>query len=56
MTDVNDQMNVAGVGINTASRVMGLADGGMIMVSDVVFAGLCVRGRDRFDRMRRSVF
>jgi class 3 adenylate cyclase len=35
--DVNGRLNVAGAGVNDASRVMGPADGNQILVSRVVF-------------------
>jgi hypothetical protein len=38
--DVNGRLNVAGAGVNDASRVMGLADGNQVLVSRVVFEEL----------------
>jgi class 3 adenylate cyclase len=41
--DINGNPNVAGNGINLASRIMGLADGNQILVSQVVHAELYKR-------------
>jgi len=35
--DVNDRQNLAGAGINLASRIMGFSDGNQIFVSEAVF-------------------
>jgi hypothetical protein len=37
VTDINGRKNVAGAGINMASRIMDKADGGQILVSQAVF-------------------
>lgn len=46
ITDVNGKLNVAGMGISTAQRIMSLADGGQILVSQTVFETL--RGREKY--------
>lgn len=38
--DINEHRNLAGTGINKAFRVMSIADGGQILVSEEVFLGL----------------
>jgi Adenylate and Guanylate cyclase catalytic domain len=43
VTDINSRLNVAGDGINTAQRVMGLADGNQILVGTHVYNTLRVR-------------
>jgi class 3 adenylate cyclase len=40
ITDINGRLNVAGSGINLASRIMDQADGGQILVSETVFQEL----------------
>jgi hypothetical protein len=40
VTDINDRKNIAGAGINNASRIMGKADGNQILVSRAVFDDL----------------
>src|SRR5882724_2925174 len=40
ITDINGNENVAGSGISIASRIMGLADGNQIIVSDAVYQRL----------------
>lgn len=57
VTDINGRANVAGTGINTASRIMNLADGGMILVSDVVHANINSRRayRSKFRSFRAVV-
>ena len=42
-TDINNKLNVVGDGANIASRIMGLADGGQILVSDSVHRQLFKR-------------
>jgi class 3 adenylate cyclase len=37
ITDINGRSNIAGAGINLASRIMDKADGGQVLVSQVVF-------------------
>jgi len=41
--DINGNRNIAGYGINTAQRIMGLADGGQIIVGQSVFDVLHAR-------------
>src|SRR5271157_1990611 len=43
--DINGNPNVAGKGINDAARIMGEADGGQILVGEVVFNNLKQRGK-----------
>lgn len=44
--DVNDNKNVAGLGINMAQRIMNCADGGQILVGQTVFENL--RAREKY--------
>ncbi|HEV2879889.1 MAG TPA: adenylate/guanylate cyclase domain-containing protein [Pyrinomonadaceae bacterium] len=48
--DINGDDNLAGAGINTAFRVMSLADGGQILVSHDVFSDLVRVFRHQFRR------
>ena len=48
VTDVNGHRNVAGSGINTASRIMGLADAAQILMSVSVFEK--ISSRERYQR------
>lgn len=43
--DINGRRNVAGDGINTAQRIMSLADGNQILVSSPVFTTLRIRNK-----------
>lgn len=43
--DINGRRNVAGDGINTAQRIMSLADGNQILVSSAVFTTLRIRDK-----------
>ena len=43
VTDINGKPNVAGAGVNIASRIMNLADGNQILVSSAVFEVLRYR-------------
>jgi class 3 adenylate cyclase len=43
--DINGRRNVAGDGINTAQRIMSLADGNQILVSSAVFTTLRIRNK-----------
>jgi class 3 adenylate cyclase len=43
ITDINGNRNVAGTGINLAARVMGMADGGQILVGQSVYDTLLNR-------------
>jgi class 3 adenylate cyclase len=43
VTDINDKLNIAGAGINTAQRVMDKADGGQILVNQTVYEDLRLR-------------
>jgi class 3 adenylate cyclase/predicted aspartyl protease len=43
--DINGNRNVAGAGINDASRIMGKADGGQIMIGNSVFDTLKLHNR-----------
>jgi hypothetical protein len=52
ITDINGKRNVAGAGINTAQRVMTLADGGMILASANVYESLRHREKYLFSFMR----
>lgn len=45
ITDVNGNLNVAGDGINTAQRIMSMADGNQIIVSQAVFTSLGSRDK-----------
>lgn len=56
VTDINGERNVAGAGINTAQRVMDLADGQQILVSQTVHEVLSHRERymDSFNRFAAS--
>lgn len=40
VTDINDRPNLSGAGINTAFRIMSIADGGQVLVSEEVFLDL----------------
>jgi class 3 adenylate cyclase len=40
VTDINHRRNIAGAGINMASRVMDKADGGQILISQIVYEAL----------------
>lgn len=53
LLDINGSKNVAGAGINTAQRVMSVADGGQILASQNVFETL--RYRERFRESFRSL-
>jgi hypothetical protein len=44
--DMNGQVNVAGSGINLASRVMGFADGGQIVLSNTAYVNLIDMSND----------
>jgi DNA-binding Lrp family transcriptional regulator len=48
VTDINGGLNIAGAGINTAQRIMGLADGNQILLSDGVVNEL--RQREQYMR------
>ncbi len=50
--DINDNRNVAGAGINYAQRLMGLADPGQIMVSDIDYEIL--RQREKYMKAFRG--
>lgn len=52
ITDINDNTNVAGAGINMAQRVMSLADGRQLLVGQIVFETLTYR--ERYMRAFRS--
>ena len=52
LIDINGRRNVAGAGINTAQRVMSLADGGQLVVGPTVFDLL--RHRERYMGAFRS--
>jgi class 3 adenylate cyclase len=43
--DINGRRNVAGDGINTAQRIMSIADGNQILVSSAVFTTLGIRDK-----------
>lgn len=43
VTDINGSKNIAGAGVNVAQRVMSLADGNQLLVSQAVFDTLHVR-------------
>jgi class 3 adenylate cyclase len=43
--DINGRRNVAGDGINTAQRIMSIADGNQILVSSAVFTTLRIRDK-----------
>jgi len=43
--DINENLNVAGDGINTAQRIMSIADGNQILVSSSVFNTLGIRDK-----------
>lgn len=57
LTDINEQQNVAGAGINTASRIMGFADADQIMVSVNVHETLVHREKymNAFKTFRASI-
>lgn len=48
--DINELDNLAGAGINTAFRIMGIADGGEILVSEEVFLDLFKQFPQKFKR------
>lgn len=52
VVDINNRQNIAGVGISTASRIMGLADGGHIVVGHSVYSAL--QSREKYDSAFRS--
>jgi hypothetical protein len=53
VTDINGRQNIAGAGINMAQRIMGLADGSQILVSQNVFNEL--RHREKYIRSFRDL-
>jgi hypothetical protein len=53
VTDVNGLPNIAGAGINIAQRIMGLADGSQVLVSQTVFNEL--RHREKYMRSFREL-
>lgn len=55
VTDINGSRNLAGAGINTAFRVMSLADGGQILVSHKVFTDLVREFKHQFRRFDARV-
>jgi len=52
VTDINGRQNIAGEGINTASRTMDLADGGQILVGQRVYDSLKVRDNYHPEKFR----
>lgn len=55
ITDINGHRNLAGAGINTAFRIMNLADGGQILASQKVFTDLIRDRRNQFKRFEAKV-
>jgi hypothetical protein len=53
VTDINGRENIAGAGINSAQRVMGLADGGQIIVGQSVYNEL--RYREKYMNSFRTL-
>lgn len=55
--DINGNRNVAGVGVTLAQRIMSLADGGQILLSDGAYQTLRVREKymDGFERFKAVV-
>jgi class 3 adenylate cyclase len=51
--DINGRQNIAGAGINMAQRIMGLADGNQILVSETVYKELSQR--EKYMRAFRSL-
>lgn len=52
VADINGRQNIAGEGINTASRTMDLADGGQILVGKRVYDSLKVRDNYHPEKFR----
>jgi class 3 adenylate cyclase len=52
VTDINNRQNIAGVGISTTFRIMGLADEGQIIVGQSVYSAL--QSREKYDSAFRS--
>jgi hypothetical protein len=55
ITDINENRNLAGAGINKAFRIMNLADAGQILVSQEVFGDLLKEYKHPFDRYDAKV-
>lgn len=52
VTDINDRRNIAGAGINVAQRVMSMADGNQILITEPVYDRL--RPREQYMNAFRS--